>query len=430
MSGGLTNYDKILKELQIIETIFYSQMNPDMHFGSGMGLPRYCNEIFIVSDVELLKISNFKREYTSRLEQSINKLLVINELKTIYNKSVELCKYYATNLHNHPDKRESFVGENGRQQNIESTGYYYFINYTIRFCFFEVEQDSEVMNNISSRFFKNDFRYNCKNITLANFCEQFIDFINLSGVLAENKTTPIKETQNEIMKAKDYISLIVNSYFDAQESLGNNTELIDLVKDLFQQTLLRVGKKQEQENYMTTYEFNSRIYFALEAMKECGYYDKWEEIDNTEFMRIETIIKDIKRPISRIEFKNIGDWIDELTSIPQQPETENSNPYPKIFNGNDNKAFNIFNDFIKEVTDYYSDYSFIFQKMKHKSENLINSRCRHIEFMDWLLENKFISEMVYDDFKVKNTFTTKADRGMRPTRYYKIKERYFPILSD
>ncbi|MDI5897908.1 hypothetical protein [Flavobacterium yafengii] len=71
----LTNFDKILKELKIIETIFHSQMNPDLHLGSGIGLPRYCNKIFIVSDIELLKISDYKREYTSRLEQSNNTLL-------------------------------------------------------------------------------------------------------------------------------------------------------------------------------------------------------------------------------------------------------------------------------------------------------------------------------------------------------------------
>ena len=37
----LTHYDIILKELQIIETIFHSQMNPELHLGSGKGLLTY-----------------------------------------------------------------------------------------------------------------------------------------------------------------------------------------------------------------------------------------------------------------------------------------------------------------------------------------------------------------------------------------------------
>lgn len=303
MSNTLTDYDKILKELQIIETIFHSQMNPDFHLGSGMGFPRYCNEIFIISDVELLKISDYKREYTSRLEQSNNTSLVINELKTIYNKSVELYNYFVSNLHNHSDKKEFFVGKDGGQQIIDSTGYYYFMNYTVRFGFFEVEQDSEFMNNIHSTFFKNSFRYNCKNETLVDFCVQLIKFIDLSGVLVENQITSTNP--------------------------------------------------------------------------------------------------DIKQ-----------------------------NPFPNIFVGNNSKAFDIFNDFAKEVTDSYLDFSFIFQKMKKKEENLIENRCRHIEFMDWLFENKYISNAVYDNFKEKNSFSSKAERGMRVTRYYSIKEKYFPVNSD
>jgi hypothetical protein len=37
------------------------------------------------------------------------------------------------------------------------------------------------------------------------------------------------------MESHDYILLIINSYFDAQESLNNDTYLINLVEDLFKQ---------------------------------------------------------------------------------------------------------------------------------------------------------------------------------------------------
>lgn len=169
------------------------------------------------------------------------------------------------------------------------------------------------------------------------------------------------KTEHITIGAKEYISLIINSYFDAQESLGNDPELIDLVKDLFQQTILRVGKKQEKENFMTPYEYNSRIYFALESMKQCGYNDDWETFNNTEFMRIETIIKDIKRPISRIEFKNIVDWIDELTTENQQPEPEQldlssntkqgTNETPTIEKDKPKKLKKVLFQFIHNITD-------------------------------------------------------------------------------
>jgi len=154
-------------------------------------------------------------------------------------------------------------------------------------------------------------------VAFDRFCERQIKILEI-----KQQYKP-QEPENVIIEANEYVLFIVNSYFDAQESLGNEPDLINLVKDLFQQTVLRFGKKLETENFMTPYEFNSRIYFALNAMMQCGYNDDWETSNSTKFMRIETIVKDIKRPISRIEFKNIGDWIEELISInePQQTNT-------------------------------------------------------------------------------------------------------------
>ncbi|MBG6109344.1 uncharacterized protein YbaR (Trm112 family) [Flavobacterium sp. CG_9.10] len=130
----------------------------------------------------------------------------------------------------------------------------------------------------------------------------------------------------------------------------------------------------------------------------------------------------------------IEDLIIRKNRLPQPAQkvttAQNTNPFPEIFNGDDDKAFNVFNDFAIEVTDYYLDYSFIFQKMKSKEENLIKSNYRHKSFMNWLLENKFITEKTHNDFFDKETFSSKADKGMRPTRYYSIKNRHFPTVTD
>ena len=130
----------------------------------------------------------------------------------------------------------------------------------------------------------------------------------------------------------------------------------------------------------------------------------------------------------------IEDLIIRKNRLPQ-PELivtkkQNTNPFPEIFNGDDDKAFNVFKDFAIEVTDFYLDYSFIFQKMKCKKENLIKSNYRHKLFMKWLLDNKFIKENVFNDFFDKETFSTKADRGMRATRYYSIKNRYYTTVTE
>ncbi|WP_281634599.1 hypothetical protein [Flavobacterium luteolum] len=291
--GLMSTYDRILKDLKVVEIIFRSQMDPTIHLGSGMGLPRYCNEIFIFSDVELLKIVSYKSEYTSRLENSNNKLLLLNELANIYNLSIAIYNFYVDNLRNHPDKKEIFKGEDARQQIIDSTGYYNFINYRASFCFFGVEK-----SEIGSTFLQNDFSYNFKNETLVNFCVQLLEFIKLSGVIAEGKVNLLEE----------------------------------------------------------------------------------------------------------------------------------KNHHPDIFTGNDNKAFNLFDEFAKEVTDYYQDYSFIFQKMK--DENLIGKRVMHKEFMEWLFNNKYINEGCYQLFLDKESFSKKYDRGMRPTRYYNIRNKFFLDNSD
>jgi len=306
----ITYYDKILKELQVIDIIFKSQMNPEIHLGSGVGLARYCNEIFIISDFELLKISDYKRQYTLRLEQSNNNSLVANELKNIHNQSVELYNFYLQNLYNHPDKKEFFIGQDSKQQIINSTGYYNFINYKIRFHFFEVEQNSEVMSTINLNLFKNCFKYNCKNETLINFCVQLLDFIKLSDVLVKEDTTSIT-SRNHIYS-----------------------------------------------------------------------------------------------------------------------ETENKNPFPRIFTGDNNKTFTLFEAFTNNhIIDKYIDFSFIFQQMKHNGYIL---DIKHLKFMEWLNKNNYLTEKEYEDFKVKNSFRSlsKCAVGTRLNLYYKLQEDIITSSSD
>jgi hypothetical protein len=173
----------------------------------------------------------------------------------------------------------------------------------------------------------------------------------------------------------------------------------------------------------------------LEAIE--SKYTSKQKTDPDYKKAIQDLLEGSKRKYSRTRQRYINEIEDlniKKNRLPQPLEimtkTQSTNPFPEIFNGDDDRAFNVFKDFAIEVTDYYLDFSFIFQKMKGKKENLIKSNYRHKTFMKWLLENEFIKEKVYDDFLEKETFSTKADRGMRATRYYSIKNRHYPVITD
>ncbi len=137
----------------------------------------------------------------------------------------------------------------------------------------------------------------------------------------------------------------------------------------------------------------------------------------------------------QLSFTKIMDYLRDLRSNltapkPENSSIENSNPFPKIFNCEDDRAYRLFMEFKTLITDPYLDYSFIFHKMKSRAENLIDERVRHKDFMVWLRGENLISQKTFAEFDIKASFSTKADRGQRATKYYVIKERYFPSSSD
>ena len=106
------------------------------------------------------------------------------------------------------------------------------------------------------------------------------------------------------------------------------------------------------------------------------------------------------------------------------------NPFPQIFNCDDNRAYNVFKEWAEGHTDKWTDYSFIFQKMISEKENLIRKKFPHLSFMLFLKDNDFLNKREYEDFTKKGSFSSKADSAVRLTRYYKIKEKYYPSDSD
>lgn len=102
------------------------------------------------------------------------------------------------------------------------------------------------------------------------------------------------------------------------------------------------------------------------------------------------------------------------------------NPFSHIFEGDDNRAYSVFKDWADGHTDKFLDYSFIFQIMISKQENLIKKRYPHLAFMTFLKDNNFLTQKEYEDFTKKESFSNKVNSAIRLTRYYDIKEKYYP----
>lgn len=109
---------------------------------------------------------------------------------------------------------------------------------------------------------------------------------------------------------------------------------------------------------------------------------------------------------------------------------KNQNPFPQIFNCDDNRAYNVFKDWSDGITDKFLDYSFIFQKMISSQENLIRKKYPHLSFMLFLKEYDFINQKEYDSFIDKASFSTRTNTATRLTRYFLIKDKHYPPITD
>lgn len=123
-------------------------------------------------------------------------------------------------------------------------------------------------------------------------------------------------------------------------------------------------------------------------------------------------------------FYEIENEFNEFIKIEVSKNKENTiNPFPDIFKGTDNKTFTLFKNFSeKHIIDWYQDYSFLFQKMK-KDDYLHN--VKHLDFMQWLKSNKYISEKTLDAFIRLETFSKKYNSAQRINNYNNIVKDLF-----
>ncbi|RZL69049.1 MAG: hypothetical protein EOO93_02670 [Pedobacter sp.] len=129
-------------------------------------------------------------------------------------------------------------------------------------------------------------------------------------------------------------------------------------------------------------------------------------------------------PIAEVIY-NIQQSINSDFTISKPKEEENL--YPKVFA--DTKAFKVFRQFSeKYITDYYIDYSFIFQQMKSKGLIL---DIKHKTFYDWLFHNKYITEKQHFKFEEERGFRSlkKCNNAKRLNNYFLIKDNVFADLD-
>lgn len=118
--------------------------------------------------------------------------------------------------------------------------------------------------------------------------------------------------------------------------------------------------------------------------------------------------------------KNVTDdflnWIEKQLIEIELKETNIKNPFPKIFI--DYKGYLIFEKYLKDhIVTPYKDLSFLFQKLN--SENRL-TRIKHMEFAEFMLENKFIKEKEFLIISDKKGFDKKSESEQRLNNYYTI----------
>ena len=239
-------FDKIVKELDLIKDVFYSQIENRNDNWNQKDEGRYCNYLYINSNENLFEISKYKNYYTNRIDKS-NSALLKNELEEIYKKAFMLYEYSVKELKDHKDKRDVFIGNDGVSQIIESTALFIVRETRINTVFYNCDANDSLFKT----FTKDGNTKQCKNETLVNFCVQLLQFIDLTGVLEKvqidnNKQNPPQQTEN----SKPDGVLLTN-------------ENIDIFKDDFSFTLFTKMYElyKDEKTRLANFSF---LFFAME----------------------------------------------------------------------------------------------------------------------------------------------------------------------
>ena len=156
-------------------------------------------------------------------------------------------------------------------------------------------------------------------------------------------------------------------------------------------------------------------------------------IKNVKEARRNYIVYSSKKKIKRdIDLINTSDrfifFLNELLNKERKVDVDSkggSNPFPEIFNGDSNKPFELFSQYLeKYFIDPFIDFSFIYQQMK-SDKYIIN--IKHRNFASWAYKNKYIGKKLFDEIYEKNSLRSllKATSSQRLNNYNNLKKEIF-----
>lgn len=194
---SITTPDRILRELNIIDTIFkaqhlkYEPTDPfpyvlDKTGHSGID-GKYIINVFLLSDVELFSVQLYKKEFTIRFESTANLALLKNQLLEIREQAIEIRDYYNRYLTKGHKMVDDFIATNKSLDTPEQ--------FHERLDFLESHRSVVTISNYylmeiylgvdlhgKSGFVGNRDKYNytylSDNSQLASICQRIIDFID------------------------------------------------------------------------------------------------------------------------------------------------------------------------------------------------------------------------------------------------------------
>ena len=127
-------------------------------------------------------------------------------------------------------------------------------------------------------------------------------------------------------------------------------------------------------------------------------------------------------------FQNQIEFLKDLESI-EKLETASfdspPNSYADIFKGNDKKAYELFALLVgNEFFNSYSDFSFIYQKMRN--DGLVRN-VSHQDFSKWAFDNALIDKKLFDKIEEEGQLRSlrKVDFKNRTEFYYSLKNKLF-----
>jgi hypothetical protein len=212
---SITIPDRVLRELNIIDTIFkaqYLKCDPTEPFPylldktgrSGID-GKYMISVFLLSDVELFNLQLYKKEFTARFESTTNLSLLRNQLLEIREKAIEIKEYYNRYLTKGNNIVDEFISKNKSLDNLQHfheridfleshRSIATISNYHIMEIYLGVDLHGK--NGFIGDRDKYNFNYLSDNSQLASICQRIVDFIDKFELEHQNHGLSINKKKN------------------------------------------------------------------------------------------------------------------------------------------------------------------------------------------------------------------------------------------